>query len=101
MKQSKTVLKLESKLILVSEDLNKLLSQDFTEFDSLSYSVKFDHFPGSLLFTCIFENTEEFLTIKTNEKRYQVKLHQLLFRKGIVLKNASHNLRFIIKENNA
>lgn len=98
MKQSKTVKKLVTKVVQVSEIMNELLAIEFSSFESLSHTVEFDLFPGSLLFTCLFEKPTDFKAIKAEEKTYQNKLHKLLLKKGIVLKQPSQNLRFITEE---
>ncbi len=100
MKQSKTVKKLDAKVIQTSETLSELLTSEFSSFKSLSYTVEFDLFPSSLLFSCIFDNNIDFNQIKSEEKTYQKKLHKLLLKKGIVLKKPTQNLRFITENSN-
>jgi hypothetical protein len=95
MKQSKTVKKLAAKVVQVSEAMQDLLTTEFSSFESLSYTVEFDLFPSSLIFSCVFKDTTEFERIKKEEKTYQKNLHKLLFKKGIVLKTPTLNLRFI------
>lgn len=99
MKQSKTVKKLELKVIQTSETLSELLKNEFTSFKSISYTVEFDLFPGSLLFSCIFNSTN-FNEIKNEENKYQKTLHNLLLKKGVILKKPIQNLRFINESSN-
>lgn len=98
MKHSKTTKKLQNKLEFSIEKLKTLLQEELTGYTDISFTVKFDNFPNSLLVHCIFDNDVNLSAAKTIESTYQKKLHQLLFKQGIVLKNSSHNLAFIQAE---
>ncbi|WP_077342744.1 hypothetical protein [Pseudocolwellia agarivorans] len=95
MKHSKTTQKLQNKLDTTIEKLTTLLQEELTGFTHVSFTVKFDNFPNSLLVHCTFDNDVNLSAAKTIESTYQKKLHQLLFKQGILLKNSSHNLAFI------
>ncbi|MEO9509424.1 MAG: hypothetical protein ABJG28_09565 [Nonlabens ulvanivorans] len=95
MKHSKTTQKLENRLLSTIKKIEALLSQEFTHFKEISYTVQYDNFPNSLLVHCSFDNEIDLAQVKTHEVNYQKKLHQLLFKQGIVLKNSNHNLAFI------
>ncbi|XPF95203.1 hypothetical protein ACM9HF_04085 [Colwellia sp. RE-S-Sl-9] len=95
MKHSKTTKKLQNKLDSTIEKLKVLLQEELIGFSDINFTVKFDNFPNSLLIHCVFDNEENLSTAKAIESTYQKKLHQLLFKQGILLKNSSHNLAFI------
>ncbi|WP_076418697.1 hypothetical protein [Colwellia sp. UCD-KL20] len=95
MKHSKTTQKLQKNLDATIEKLTTLLQAELTGFIHVSFTVKFDNFPNSLLVHCTFDNEINLNAAKTLESSYQRKLHQLLFKQGILLKNSSHNLAFI------
>lgn len=95
MKHSKTTQKLENKLKKAIEQLEALANEDLEGFISISFTVKYDHFPNSLLVHCSFNDEDSLLNAKNSELKFQKKLHQLLFKQGILLKNSAHNLAFI------
>lgn len=95
MKHSKTTLKLENKLITAIEKIKHLSNEEFNGFVDIDFTVRFDHFPNSLLVHCYFDNSANLAIAKEKESTYQKKLHQLLLKQGIVLKNSCHNLAFI------
>lgn len=97
MKFSKTNQKLKTKLLACLKILEGKAAQEFSGFISLSHTVQFDYFPGSLLVTCYFQ-AEELAQAKVKEAKYQKSLHQLLFKQGILLKNPRVNLRFCLSE---
>lgn len=99
MKHSKTTKKLSNKLHIVVEQIKTLSSEDFTGFTDISLTVKFDYFPGSILIICHFKDDESLAAAKGQESAYQKKLHKLLFKQGIVLKQPSQNLAFTKNDN--
>lgn len=99
MKHSKTTKKLSNKLNIVLAQIKTLLSEEFPNFTDVSLTVKFDYFPGSILLTCHFKDDESLTAAKAQESAYQKKLHKLLFKQGIVLKQPTQNLAFTKNEN--
>jgi len=102
MKSSKTVEKINKKILAVTKQLEHDLIKDFPNFTSLTHTVKFDHFPASLFFSCVFNISsdnanQDFQKIKQQEVTYQKKLHKFLFKQGILLKAPSQNLQFCLK----
>ncbi len=98
MKMSKTTKKLNDRLLLVLKKLTLQAKEELEGLVSVSHTVQFDLFPGSLLVNCVFE-TDEFLDkAKSSEKLYQKKLHNMLMKQGILLKEAKRNLKFGVKE---
>ncbi|WP_426356975.1 hypothetical protein ACPUVO_10800 [Pseudocolwellia sp. HL-MZ19] len=95
MKHSKTTQKLENRLIATIEKMKILLAEELAGFVDINYVVKYDNFPNSLLMHCTFDKDTNLVQAKSQEVTYQKKLHRLLFKQGIVLKNSSHNLVFI------
>ena len=94
MKLSKTTKKLNTKLLSAIQKLKEQAERELVGLVNITHTVEFDHFPGSLLVTCHFKNELELAVAKELEKSFQKKLHALLFKQGILLKNPSHNLRF-------
>ena len=98
MKMSKTTKKLNDRLLLVLEKLTLQAKEEFEGLASVSHTVQFDLFPGSLLVKCTF-NTQDLLDkAKLSEKQYQKKLNNMLLKQGILLKTPIHNLKFAVKE---
>jgi len=102
MKPSKTVEKINKKILVVSKQLEVDLVNDFPSFTCLTHTVKFDHFPASLFFSCTFSmssdnDNQDFQKIKQQEATYQKKLHNFLFKQGILLKAPTQNLQFCLK----
>jgi len=64
-------------------------------FSHLSHTVQFDCFPASLLVHCHFSGAQQLRVAQSNhaETKLQKKLHKLLLKKGIVLKNPKMNLK--------
>lgn len=97
MKMSKTLRKLNDKLLGELKKLNDQLTEELPGFVELDHTVKFDLFPGSLLVNCYFESQDALDKNMKNEKVFQKKLQKLLLKQGIVLKDAKMNLKFIRK----
>jgi hypothetical protein len=98
MKMSKTTKKLNDRLLLVLEKLTLQAKEELEGLTSVSHTVKFDLFPGSLLVNCIFETQGYLDKAKPSEKQYQKKLNNMLLKQGILLKAPMHNLKFSVKE---
>ena len=97
MKMSKTTKKLNDRLLLVLEKLTLKAKEELEGLASVSHTVQFDLFPGSLLVNCAFE-TQALLDIaKPSEKQYQKKLNNMLLKQGILLKEPKRNLKFGVK----
>ncbi len=98
MKMSKTTKKLNDRLLLVIEKIRLQAKEELEGLSDVSHSVKFDLFPGSLLVSFSFE-THDFLDkAKSSEKQYQKKLHNLLMKQGILLKEPKLNLIFGVRD---
>ena len=98
MKMSKTTKKLNDRLLLVLKKLTLQAKEELEGLTSVSHTVQFDLFPGSLLVKCVFETGDLLDKAKACEKQYQKKLHNMLMRQGILLKVPMHNLKFCVKE---
>ncbi len=98
MKMSKTTKKLNDRLVLVIEKLTLQAKEELDGLASVSHTVQFDLFPGSLLVNCVFETHDLLDIAKPSEKQYQKKLHNMLMKQGILLKEARHNLKFGVKK---
>ncbi len=98
MKMSKTTKKLNDRLVLVLQKLTVLAKEEFEGLVSVSHTVQFDLFPGSLLVNCTFETADLLDKAKPCEKLYQKKLNNMLLKQGILLKEPKHNLKFGVKE---
>ena len=97
MKMSKTTKKLNDRLLLVLEKLTLQAKEELAGLASVSHTVQFDLFPGSLLVNCAFD-TQALLDIaKPFEKQYQKKLNNMLLKQGILLKEPKRNLKFGVK----
>jgi len=91
MKMSKTVRKLNDKLVGALKKLSDFANEEVTGFAHLDHIVQFDLFPGSLVVTCYFEDLTA-LDTKATKKVLQKKLQSLLLKQGIVLKDVKQNL---------
>ncbi len=98
MKMSKTTKKLNDRLILVLKNLTVQAKEELVGLDSVSHTVQFDLFPGSLLVKCTFDTQDLLDKAKPSEKQYQKKLNNMLLKQGILLKAPMHNLKFSVKE---
>lgn len=94
MKISKTIRKLNDKLVASVQSINDLAKAELEGFVKLEHTIQFDLFPGSLLVNCYFETHDYLDKAKKHEKRYQKKLGVLLLKHGIKLKDAKQNLKF-------
>jgi len=93
---SKTVKRMNDKLLAAVKTINGLATEELTGFTNLEHSVQFDLFPGSLLVTCYFEDQAALEKNMSSEKVFQKKLQKLLLKQGIVLKDVKQNLKFCI-----
>jgi hypothetical protein len=98
MKMSKTTKKLNDRLLLVLQKLTLQAKDELEGLASVSHTVQFDLFPGSLLVNCAFETPDLLDEAKSSEKQYQKKLNSMLLKQGILLKEPVHNLKFGVKE---
>lgn len=96
MKMSKTIKKLNDRMVLAIEKLGTQASEDLVGLVKIEHTVKFDLFPGSLLVSCYFDSHDHLDKAMSSEKTYQKKLHNLLMKQGILLKEPSHNLKFYV-----
>ena len=95
---SKTVRKLNDKLVVAIRKMNEFAGEELDGFKSLEHTVAFDLFPGSLLVTCYFEDQAALDNHKKDKKIIQKKLVSLLFKQGIVLKDVKQNLALAVFE---
>ena len=93
MKMSKICQRLNVKLLAGLKQLDEE-AKLITGYKDLSHTVQFDLFPSSLIVHCHFENEEQLLDAKNShvESKLQKRLHKLLMKKGIVLKDPKLNL---------
>ncbi len=98
MKMSKTTKKLNDRLLLVLEKLTLQAKEELEGLATVSHTVQFDLFPGSLLVNCVFETQDLLDKAKPSEKQYQKKLNKMLLKQGILLKEPKNNLKFVMKE---
>ncbi len=98
MKMSKTTKKLNDRLLLVLEKLTVQAKEELEGLATVSHTVKFDLFPGSLLVNFVFETADSLDKAKSCEKTYQKKLNNMLLKQGILLKESKHNLKFAVKD---
>lgn len=101
MKMSKTIKKLNDRMELAIKKIAAQANEDFAGFDSLEHTVQFDLFPGSLLVSCYFKSHDDLDKAMSSEKAYQKKLHNLLMKQGILLKEPKQNLKFYVKKADA
>ncbi len=97
---SKICQRLNEKLLTVLAQINeegKLVDG----YSHLSHTVQFDCFPGSLLVLCHFNESQQLKVAQDShiENKLQKKLHKLLLKKGIILKNPKMNLKLHGPEN--
>jgi hypothetical protein len=97
MKMSKTIRKMNDKLVAAIKTVNDQATEELTGFVKLEHTVQFDLFPSSLLVNCYFENQQQLESSMKLEKEYQKKLQKLLLKQGIVLKDMKQNLKFLIQ----
>lgn len=91
---SKICQRLNVKLLAVLEQVNeegKLVNG----YSHLTHTVQFDLFPSSLLVLCHFNDEQQLREAQGShvELKLQKKLHKLLLKKGIVLKDPKMNLK--------
>ena len=98
MKMSKTIRKMNDKLLGVINTINEQATEELTGFVKLEHTVQFDLFPGSLLVNCYFESHDALDKNMSNEKVFQKKLLKLLLKQGIVLKDVKQNLKFNVEK---
>ncbi len=93
MKMSKICQRLNDKLLAaltIIDEEAKLVEG----YSHLSHTVQFDCFPGSLLVQCHFDEDQQVRAAKGChvETKLQKRLHKLLLKKGILLKEPKKNL---------
>ena len=98
MKMSKTIKKLNDRLNLVLEKVEGIANEELQGFDHLEHTIQFDLFPGSLHVSCFFKTHDDLDKAKSSEKAYQKKLHNLLMKQGVLLKEPKQNLKFYVKK---
>lgn len=91
---SKTVKKLNTKLLGAIKTLSDFADKELEGFIKLDHAVQFDLFPGSLVVTCYFESQAALDKNMSAQKKIQKKLQILLLKQGIVLKDVKQNLIF-------
>jgi hypothetical protein len=93
MKMSKICQRLNQKLLAVLVQINEEAIQ-IDGFSHLSHTVQFDCFPSSLLVHCHFSDLQQLSDAQNShaESKLQKRLHKLLLKKGIVLKDPKVNL---------
>ncbi|KJZ15214.1 hypothetical protein TW85_06420 [Marinomonas sp. S3726] len=110
MKHSKVTQKLNQKVIaavdVVEAQLFAAVGADSIEdktkgFLGIVYDVNFSNFPASLDVRCYFEDDTALASMKEQESLFQKKLHQQLFKRAIILKDARNNLHFYVQEPDA
>lgn len=94
MKLSKITQKLNIKVLKAIETITIQANEELMGFVNIEHFVQFDLFPRSLLLTCHFENQMALDQVKHAEVIFQKKLHKILLKQGIVLKNPCQNLVF-------
>lgn len=69
-------------------------------FEWLTHSARYDHFPGSLMVTCVFNIDAEVSQAEQqgDEKRMRQLIQQQLLKAGIRLKDSRHHVRFDSEE---
>ena len=94
MKMSKTVRRMNDKLLGALKTLSVFASEELSGFTKLEHTVAFDLFPGSLVVTCYFTDQDALDKNMCEQKTVQKKLQRLLLKQGIVLKDVKQNLIF-------
>lgn len=94
MKMSKTIKKLNDRLQTALRTLSDEAKQEFEGVEGVSHTIQFDLFPGSLLVTVRFQSHDLLDKARSSEKRYQKRLHNMLMKQGILLKQPKQNLKF-------
>ena len=94
MKMSKICQRLNEKLLAVLSLMSEEAKQ-IEGFSHLSHTVEFDCFPGSLLVSYHFTDTQTLRVALDShvETKLQKQLHKLLLKKGILLKDPKMNLK--------
>jgi len=110
MKNSKVTQKLNAKLIAAIDEVEALIfsmvgassiEDKSRGFIGIVYDVDFSNFPSSLDVRCYFENEAALAAALDKESLFQKKLHQKLFKRAILLKDARENLHFYVQKEEA
>lgn len=69
-------------------------------FEWLTHTAKYNHFPGSLMVTCVFNTDEEVAAAQQNghDTRLRQLIQQQLLKAGIKLKDSRHHVRYDSEE---
>ncbi len=67
-------------------------------FEWLTHTVRYNHFPGSLLVTCVFSSDAQMQAAEALKPKFCKAVHAQLLKMGVVLKQPNRHVRFDSEE---
>ena len=93
---NKTVKKLDKNVIKALTIVCEHAKQDIVGFEWLTHSANYANFPGSLVITCVLNQSDSLnlMLVSEQDKELRKQIQKQLLKAGILLKDARHHVYF-------
>ncbi|GAC18047.1 hypothetical protein [Paraglaciecola arctica] len=97
---NKTVKKLDNNVVKALTIVCEMAKQDIVGFEWLTHSANYANFPGSLMVTCVLDNSISLDLMLTNQQDQVLRklIQKQLLKAGILLKDVRRNVFFDTEE---
>lgn len=97
---NKTVKKLDNNVVTALTIVCEMAKQDIVGFEWLTHSANYANFPGSLMVTCVLDNSNSLDLMLANQQDQELRkqIQKQLLKVGILLKDARRNVFFDTEE---
>jgi hypothetical protein len=92
----KTVKKLDNNVVKALTIVCEHAKQDIVGFEWLTHSANYANFPGSLVITCVLNQSDSLnlMLVSEQDKELRKQIQKQLLKAGILLKDARHHVFF-------
>jgi hypothetical protein len=93
---NKTVKKLDNNVVKALTIVCEHAKQDIIGFECLTHSANYANFPGSLVITCVLNQSDSLnlMLVSEQDKELRKQIQKQLLKAGILLKDARHHVFF-------
>ena len=93
---NKTVKKLDNNVVKALTIVCEHAKQDIVGFEWLTHSANYANFPGSLVITCVLNQSDSLnlMLVSEQDKELRKQIQKQLLKAGIMLKDARHHVFF-------
>jgi len=93
---NKTVKKLDNNVVKALTIVCEHAKQDIIGFEWLTHSANYANFPGSLVITCVLNQSDSLnlMLVSEQDKELRKQIQKQLLKAGILLKDARHHVFF-------